>query len=121
MENFYKNLNRLVETLQITGTKATSLQKQYESLTEDQKQFLEKDILVFRSASDLDRYFGKIGVTESTSSYINDKKEVTFEEEVTLNLHSLNSSIGVIKGILVFFLVLWILGFLVGLFFIFGS
>lgn len=121
MENFYKNLNRLVETLQITGAKATSLQKQYESLTEDQKQFLENNILVFRTAPDLDRYFAKIGVTEPTSSYIDDKKKVTFEEEVILNLHSLNSSIGVIKGILVFFLVMWILGFFVGLFFIFGA
>lgn len=121
MENFYKNLNRLVKNFEIEGAKSSSLKKQYESLTKDQKQFLENNIEDYKSVSDLDRYFGKIGVTESTSSYINDKKEVTFEEEVTLNLSALNRSIGVIKGILVFFLVLWILGFFVGLFFIFGS
>lgn len=116
MEKFYKNLNHLVESLQITGAKATSIKDKYEALTEDQKLFLENNIGVYKSSLDLDRYFEKLGVEESSTSdkAKNGKSSIPIDEKILNNLLQLNHSVGTIKGILTFFLVVWILGFVVG-------
>lgn len=119
MEKFYKKLNHLLNTLQINRDKALQLQSKYEELNDSQKQYLEDNIGEYDSSKSFDEYFQKSGIKDGE---VDDYSEVgnPFEIEVVRQLKTLNSSVDVVKGILVFFSILWIIGVLISLFMLFS-